>query len=190
MKKSNENSGKIFMFVIELLVGILLLINPVGFTSTIIIGFGSVLIVMGIICIIKYFKSEVAEASAKQLLLKGLAALILGAFCALRSRWFIVTFPIFTMVYGVIILLAGLSKVQWAVDLIRLKNKKWFMPAISAAVSIICAIVILMNPFSTTKILWMFTGISLIAEAAMDVISLMMGKGSNTDSNQNPTGNF
>ena len=33
-----------------------------------------------------------------------------GAFCAFNSRWFIATFPVITLIYGVIILVAGIRK--------------------------------------------------------------------------------
>lgn len=84
------------------------------------------------------------------------------------------TFPVLTMIYGIVVLIAGLGKIQVATDMFRMKRKKWFLPAISAAVSIICAAVILGNPFSTTIVLWMFTGISLIIEAVFDTVTLVV----------------
>ncbi len=48
---------------------------------------------------------------------------------------------------------------------------------ISAAVSIICALVIINNPFSSTVAFWWFTGILLIAEVVVfDVITLVMSR--------------
>ena len=46
------------MSFVEILIGILLLINPVGFTSSIIVAFGIVLTIMGIGQIIKYFRTD------------------------------------------------------------------------------------------------------------------------------------
>lgn len=63
---------------------------------------------------------------------------------------------------------------QEAIYMLRMKKKKWFLAAISAVLSIICAVVILRNPFSSSAVLWMFTGISLIVEAVFDVVSLIM----------------
>ena len=56
MVKIKENIGNIMMFLGELIVGVLLLINPFGFTKTIIIGIGICFTVMGILQIIKYFQ--------------------------------------------------------------------------------------------------------------------------------------
>ena len=163
------------MSIMELIIGILLLINPVGFTSGIIVLLGIILMICGFVSIVKYFRAEPAEAAVKQLLAKGLAELVAGAFCAFQSHWFIATFPILTLIYGVVILFTGLTKIQWTVDMLRLKRKRWFLAMLSAAISIICGIIIITSPFSTTAVLWMFTGISLIVEALFDIVAAIWG---------------
>lgn len=175
MKKMKESANGILMCLFEILVGILLLIKPVGFTNGIIIAFGIVVLAAGITNIVKYFRADAAEAAKSQSLWMGLVALLAGGFCVMKSQWFLATFPILTMIYGVVILVTGLGKVQWTVDMFRMKKQKWFLPAISAAISIICAVVILQNPFASTAVLWMFTGVSLIVEAVFDVIALFLG---------------
>ena len=61
--------------------------------------------------------------------------------------------------------------------MVRAKEKKWFLPIISAILSIACAAVILANPFASTTVLWMFTGITLIAEAILDIVTLIVKGG-------------
>ena len=175
MKALKEHLTPIVFAIFELVVGILLMINPVNFTVGIITAAGVVLILYGIISIIKYFRMDAKTASAGQTLAQGLCMMLVGAFCTLKSEWFIATFPVLTMIYGVITLFAGMRKIQLTVDLLRLKNKKWFWGAISAAVSIVCAVIILNSPFTTTAVLWMFTGISLIIEAVFDCVTVIMG---------------
>ena len=82
------------------------------------------------------------------------------------------------MLYGVGILLTGIAKIQWTVDMARLKMSKWFLAAIGAALSILFAAVILMNPFQSTTFLWTFVAVSLIVEAALDAIALLLSRGS------------
>ena len=178
VKVLKENLGTIMMCLFELLVGILLLIDPVGFTTAIIIAAGLALLVIGFVFIVKYFRTEAAEAAKRQYFAKGLVAVFAGAFCAAKSYWFVATFPILTILYGAVILLTGLGKIQMTVDIIRLKKKKWFLAAISAVLAIICGGIILVSPFTTTAVLWVFTGISLIIEAIFDVITLIFGAGS------------
>ena len=163
------------MSLVKLIIGVLLLVNPVGFTSGIIVAFGVVLMTMGVGSIIKYFRTEPEEAAVNQSFVKGLVELLAGAFCAFNASWFLVTFPVLTLVYGVVILITGLTKLQWMMDIIRLKRRRWFLAAISAAVSIICGIIVITSPFSTTAVLWMFIGISLIIEAVFDIIAAIFG---------------
>jgi len=174
MKILKKNGNAIILCIVEAVVGILLLINPVGFTAGIIIAAGIALMVGGLLNVIRYFRSSREEAAAGQLLMQGLVALLAGAFCAFNPEWFIITFPVIAILYGVAVLISGLGKVQITVDMLRAKNSKWWWGAISAIISIICAVVMINNPFSSTVVLWWFTGITLIVEAVFDLITLIM----------------
>ncbi len=177
MKFLKRNLNVILISLLEVLIGVLLLVNPVGFTSTIIIAFGIALLVGGVVSVVGYFRATPVEASLTRALVKGLAMLLAGAFFVIRPTWLIATFPVLTILYGIVILLGGLYKVQWFADALRMKTGRWFFYAINAAVSIICAFVILANPFASTLALWIFIGISLIVEAVLDLIVLFFGKG-------------
>ena len=170
-----RNLSSMAMSLVEVIIGILLLVNPIGFTSGIIIAFGILLMIMGISKTIKYFRTEPEEAAVSQTFTKGLLTLLAGAFCAFNFHWFIATFPVLTLVYGVVILVTGITKVQWTIDIIRMKRSKWFWMAISTAISIICGITVITNSFSTTAVLWMFIGISLIVDAAFDMLGSLFG---------------
>ncbi len=174
MKALKQNGNAIVLCLIEALAGILLLVNPVGFTAGIITAVGIALMIGGLINVIKYFKSSPAEAAAGLLLVRGLVSLLAGGFCTFNPGWFIVTFPVIAILYGVAVLIGGLGKIQLAIDMLRFKNSKWWWGAISAVISIICAFVIIGNPFSSTVALWWFAGISLIIEAVFDVITLII----------------
>ena len=174
MKTIKQFLGGIILCLCEVAIGILLLVNPVGFTAGIITAFGIVLGLWGIGSIIGYFRQDAEEAAASQSLMKGLVLLLAGGFCVLKKAWIIAAFPVMTLVYGVVILISGMGKVQWTADMLRAKNKKWFFAAISAVVSIICAVVILRSPFTSTAALWIFTGVSLICEAILDMVTFLI----------------
>lgn len=176
MRAIKENLGGIVTCLFELIVGILLLIDPSGFTAAIITTAGVFLALTGLFSVIRYFRTEPVAAMKSQLLSKGLAALLCGGFCITKSLWLVALLvPVLTLVYGTVILVTGLTKVQWMFDIIRLKKKMWFLAAISAIISIACGVVVIANPFASTAVLWMFIGISLIVEAVFDVFSLIFG---------------
>ena len=175
MKQSSKLSA-ILLALCEGIIGILLLMNPVGFTTGIIVFLGIVLLVIGVAAVVQYFRTDPVEAALEQGLTWGCIEILAGLFCILKSGWFIITFPLLTILYGVGILITGVAKVQRTVDMIRLKLKKWFWMAISAAVTILCAVVILCTPFSSASVLWMFIAIMLIVEAVIDVIAVIFAK--------------
>lgn len=169
----NQNLGAgIILCLFEVLVGILLLIDPIAFTSGILIAGGIILLVVGVVCLVRYFRADAVEAALSQSLTKSLVLLAAGLFLILKYTWFIATFPVLTILYGVAILVSGLGKIQFTVDMLRMKNKKWFWGAVSAVLSLVCAVVILSSPFASTIVLWKFTGIALIVEAVFDAVAL------------------
>lgn len=172
MSTIKKNFGSIFTSLVEILIGILLLINPVGFTSGIIIALGVVSLIGGIADIIRYFRTNAVQAASEQWLARGLVGAVIGAFCILRSKWFILTFPVLAVLYGVVNLVMGIFKVQLTVDAIRMKGK-WGWLSVSAALTLLLAAVILLNPFSSTVVLWIFTGVTLIVEAVIDAVSII-----------------
>lgn len=175
MRAIQKNGGSILMCLLEIFVGVLLLIDPIRFTSSIIVVIGAALLIAGLVLIVRYFRATPAEGALTQRLSKGLLMLLGGLFCVLRSKWFVATFPLLTILYGVAILISGVGKIQWTADMLRFGRKRWYMPAASAVCSLAFAAVILLNPFTSTEILWSFTGIVLIVEAVFDIIAIALG---------------
>ena len=174
MKFLREKGGRLAAFLCEVLIGVLLIVEPVRFTSVVIIAAGVLMCTLAALNIIRYFKADPAAAAAGKNLYRGLTFALFGLFCIFFSRWFIDTFAVISIVYGICILLAGLNKVQWTVDALRLRTGTWIPYAVCAAVTVVCAAIILCNPFGTMRALWLFTGISLIAEAVMDIVSMFI----------------
>lgn len=169
MKAFRECVTDFTLCIVELIAGILLLLNPIQFTSTVIIGTGIVLIVLGLIEVVNYFRTDAQVASLGQMLTKGLIEILVGVFCAVQWEWFLTTFPVLTIVYGILILLTGISKIQLTVDMVRLKNSRWRLAAGNSVFTLICAIIILCNPFATTEVLWLFTGAALAGVGIFDL---------------------
>ena len=176
MKKVSLNTGNLMTCVLELLVGILLLIDPVGFTSAIIVIFGILLTVAGIFSIVKYFRTDAETASQEHGLDKGLVCALFGLFCVFKSNWFLGAFPLLTVLYGILMLACGVCKIQWTVDMLRMKQKYWYIGAISAALTIIFAVLVLINPFSAVASLWTFVGVTMIIEAVLDIVTFICGR--------------
>lgn len=174
MKIFRGSTADLALCILELAAGILLLLDPVKFTSTVIIGVGVVLIILGLIEVVNYFRTDAKSASLGQMLTKGLISLLAGAFCVVQWQWFLVTFPVLTMVYGTLILLRGISKIQLAIDMVRLRGSRWRWAAVNASLTLICAILMLGKPFASTEALWLFTGAALVGMGIFDLAVLIL----------------
>ena len=143
MTKSNRTIMNLIICISEILIGVLLLIDPVGFTSAVLMILGIALMILGAWKTVSYFRTSPEAAAQNGGLVVGIVCVLLGAFCVFRWEWFLVTFPVLTVVYGVITLINGINKVQWAVDLLRLKQRFWFVSLIGAALTLVFGILIL-----------------------------------------------
>ncbi len=173
MKNSNKLTS-IIVALCEAVVGALLIINASGFTRGIITAVGLAMAVLGVIEIVKYFRLKPEEAVIVGGLAKGLILILGGVFCVFRSGWFIETFHVLTILYGVGDLVVGAAKIDGCVGLLRLKREDWLWSGISAIVTVICAVVILFNPFAEAGTLWIFTAVSLIIQAVLDFAAMIV----------------
>ena len=169
-----QNGSAMVAGLVELVIGILLFVNPVGFTAGILMAVGGVLLICGAVSLIRYFRTEPVQAAMEQNFSKGLVMLLVGGFLVLRTQQVMGLFPLLTQFYGVAILIIGVVKLQQGVDLLRLKARYWFLAGVNALLAIAFAAIILGNPFTSTVVLWRVAAISLIVEAVLDVVVLIM----------------
>ena len=72
---------------------------------------------------------------------------------------------------------AGLRRLQSAMDSRYAENQQyWYIGCISAAVTSACAVLILVNPFTSAASLWIFIGVTMIVEAGLDIVTLYFWK--------------
>jgi len=179
MKELKRNPGSVLIMLLELIVGILLLIDPQKFTAVIVTIAGIILAAFGIVMIFRYFRSEAHAAARQYELAKGLVLAGGGVFCILRATWFTQVFQVLALLYGLGVLLTGVVKVQMAVDMLRLGSRRWYFGALGALVTVVFALIILLNPFKTMQVLWNFIGIVLIIEAVLDIAAMILTREEN-----------
>ena len=162
--------GGLLLCLMEVVVGVLLLINPVTFTGGIIITAGWLMVVLSVVTIVRYFVMKPDLAAKGQLLFQGLVIGMGGVLCITQHGWFLTAIPLLTVIYAGVLLLMAAMKVQQMADVLRLKSGRWYMPAISAALAVVLAVIILLNPFGATKAIWIFAGVSMILEGVMELL--------------------
>ncbi len=173
MKTIRRNLSNLLISLCELLAGILLLLDPVEYTKIVIMAVGLALVIMGVILSLSHFRTPAEEAARNYRLTIGLLLLAGGIFCILGFQWFLTTFPVLPTLYGVVLVVDGIVKIQWTVDMARFRNPQWFLALIGALLCLAMAAFIFSDPFTDTDILWICTGIFLILCALLDLVTLV-----------------
>ena len=167
-------SGSVIACILEMTVGVLLLINPIGFAGGIIRGAGVLLCLGGLLSAVRYFVTAAELAARKQLLFKGLIALMAGVVCITRSEWFLNTFPLLAVIYAMVLLVQAAARLQRMADMRRMHLPRWYMPGIAAGLAAVLAAIILFNPFGAAAAVWTFVAISLIAQAVVEFLTVVL----------------
>ena len=168
MFKNKDVLRDLIFFVLELTIGIFFLIMPESMTLGLIILLGIIAIILGLKDIYTYITEKAEEAASGTDLVSGIAFILIGLLCTIGhnavyaavSQWVIYLF-------GAVMILFGLNKIQHTVDKGRLHKKYWWVDLSLAAVKIAFGVVILVNPFKTTGSSYLFIGISFIVVSAL-----------------------
>ena len=168
------NIRKAIICLCELAAGVLLWMNPELLTMGIVYVLGGGLVILGIWNGISYFRTEALQAAKEQKLFSGLLKLGVGAACLMKAKWVVSALPALTVLYGIILLIVSAQKIQWSVDMKRMKKKYWHLAAVSGVVSLGFAVITMINPFRTTQLLWQILGVVLGIEAVADGVILAL----------------
>lgn len=168
------NIRKAIICLCELAAGVLLWMNPQLLTMGIVYVLGGGLVILGIWDMISYFRTEALQAAKEQKIFSGLLKLGVGAACLMKAKGVVSALPALTVLYGIILLIVSAQKIQWSVDMKRMKKKYWHLAAVSGVVSLGFAAITMLNPFRTTELLWQILGVVLGIEAVADGVILAL----------------
>lgn len=168
------NIRKAIICLCELAAGVLLWMNPQLLTMGIVYVLGGGLVILGIWDMISYFRTEALQAAKEQKIFLGLLKLGVGAACLIKAKGVVSALPALTVLYGIILLIVSAQKIQWSVDMKRMKKKYWHLAAVSGVVSLGFAAITMLNPFRTTELLWQILGVVLGIEAVADGVILAL----------------
>ncbi len=165
----------IFVFIFfEVYAGIRLLTNPVDFTSSVVYIFGIIMIIVGLISVFRALKIKSSSQLPYRLgLFGGIIDVIIGVVCVFFTQNVIALFPVLIMIYGIVMIVAGIHKIRNYLALKDFGIQRSWLVIVSAILSIILGIIVFFNPFTATATGWTVTGIFLIAEGVCDLFVLI-----------------
>ena len=110
-------SGMMLLSIAYIVIGMMLLIMPQTSLLWICYAFGAVVLITGIVCLIQYARIRGTGFTAPFMLVGGVITAGLGIFTLAKPQ---VVASFLRSVFGIVIVVAGLSRVGTAIRLVRL----------------------------------------------------------------------
>ena len=159
-------SGMMLLSIAYIVIGMMLLIMPQTSLLWICYAFGAVVLITGIVCLIQYARIRGTGFTAPFMLVGGVITAGLGIFTLAKPQVVASFLPI---VFGIFIVVDGLSRIGSAIDLAKRKGQKWWVLLLLSIVSVALGILLVLHPFGAAVSIVMVCGILLIAEGAMNL---------------------
>lgn len=152
--------------MVLLILSLFLIINPSESIRFILIAFGCLLVVNGIMHLIAYFsiKNEYRYFSFE--LVQAIVCVVFG-FVFIINTTAIASFLPFIIAIWVI--LESIIRLQISLNLRDLPNSKWIMMLLLSIFTLSLGIVILFNPFKTAEVVTMVCGIILLMTEVINI---------------------
>lgn len=164
----------VFLFF-ELVVGIMLFINPEEFTRIAILIFGITMLVNSVIFVAWFLISKKRGDEPGPLsIVVSVISFVIGLICVIFTDWILGLFAVIVTVYGVFLIVSGIFKIKSYVDVRKAEIKGSVLMIAAAVLSIILGTVIVLHPIESTVIMWRFAGGALVFEALLDIVALIM----------------
>lgn len=149
-------------------VGVMFVVLPEKSTKLICYITAGLLCVWGIIKLMMYIRSDVNEAFGSFGLVTSVSLIIGGIAIFVKPEFFA---GVIATIFGCIMIVDGVLKVQYAIDLSRIGAKFWWLILSMAAVFITAGLIVVFNPFSAVVTFMVFAGIALIIDGISDLIT-------------------
>lgn len=159
-------NGMLVLSAAYIALGVLLLVMPETSLLWICYAFGAVVLVTGIVCLFQYARIRGSGFAAPFMLVGGVVTAGLGVFTLLRPQ---VVASFLPVVFGIFILVDGLSRIGTAFDLARRKGEKWWLLLLLSLLSIALGVLLIWRPFDAAVSVVMVCGILLIVEGALNM---------------------
>lgn len=159
-------SGMMLLSIAYIIIGMMLLIMPQTSLLWICYAFGAVVLVTGIVCLIQYARIRGTGFTAPFMLVGGVITAGLGIFTLAKPQ---VVASFLPAVFGIFILVDGLSRVGTAIDLAKRKGQKWWVLLLLSVVSVALGALLVLHPFDAAVSVVMVCGILLIVEGALNL---------------------
>ena len=167
-------TGMMLLSIAYIVIGMMLLVMPQTSLLWICYAFGAVVLITGIVCLVQYARIRGTGFTAPFMLVGGVITACIGVFTLVRPQ---VVASFLPVVFGIFIVVDGLSRVGTAIDLAKRKGQKWGLLLLLSLVSVALGVVLVLHPFDAAIGVTMLCGILLIVEGALNLAACCMRHG-------------
>lgn len=168
--KKKEIKG-IFISILLIVLGVFLIMKPDEILKTLIQVMGIILLLCGVIDFMGYFKMSDEEKLFNYGIMKGILELCIGILFIFKFESLV---DIFSIIIGLIIIFINLFKLQLSLNLKQVENTNWFAGVVISTISLILGIVIILDPFGSTKMLVITSGVIICISELCNIIYSFM----------------
>ena len=163
LKKTKLNL--ILASILTIILGLILVLNPVNATVFICRTVGIILLAIGLFVTGSYFLN-IGQNVGGSSLIAGLIELAVGIWISLRPESFV---QFLTIILGFIMLVHSFVMIQSAIEVKMFGVSKWWLVLILALLTLVLGIIIIISPFATIAVTMTIAGISLIADGIIGI---------------------
>lgn len=168
MSKSKKNFGlSLITSIVFVILGLFLFIKPNATITTISYIIGCILLILGIISIIRYFRSDFGINALDFDLVYGVLVSIAGIYLIIKPTLLAVIFP---TILGIWIIVNSVTKFQYSLLLKKLNKSDFKYTLIISLLTFIWGLILLINPLKTVLRVTQIIGIFIIIYAVLDII--------------------
>lgn len=166
----NKNISKFISSLIYILMGLALIIKPALIEDLICYILAGAAIIVGLIKLISYMVSKVETRIAEDTngFAIGVSLIVMGVFILMKSTMFVLLIP---FVLGFMVTFKGIEGMQNVLNLKKFGFGYQKGAMIASLAITVFGIIVMVNPFSTMKILLVMLGIGLLASGAFDMLA-------------------
>ena len=173
IKKYEKRS--IISSIIMILIAILLILKPEKMLNTVVIIFGVGMLLDGIFSIILYIVTDKKQKIFSNALAEGILGILISMLILAKIDFVITIIPV---IVGIWIIIKSIAKIQLSLNVKSVDEKSWVLILLSALITLVIGIIIIVNPFDTMVSVVMLAGILLLVTGIIDIIEsiCMIGK--------------
>lgn len=153
--------------ILMIILALFLIIKPLESVASLIILFGIITVIDGIVHIISYFKTDKEMRIISFELIEGILCILSGILIIAFSRYLSAVFPI---MLGIWIIVKNLLRLQLAINLKNVPESGWVGILILSILIIILGIIMIINPFSSMIAITTLAGIFLLLTEIANLI--------------------